>query len=199
MTTDFVIHYEQASRYFCDLVAQIGADQWSAPTPCSEWDVRALVDHVVRGNLAVVPVLDGIELAELGRLDIARPDFDVLGHDPLTAVRRSVDVAVEAFTRPGVLDTVVHHPAGDMRGRRLAGLCFNDNLVHGWDLAQAIGVDAALDPVLVEAALAYLAPVADSLPRRYFATAPEVGPTTDRQIQLLALLGRDPQAWNRSA
>ncbi|MFY1652049.1 hypothetical protein ACN27J_14275 [Solwaraspora sp. WMMB762] len=127
------------------------------------------------------------------------PRFDVLGHDPLTAVRRSVDVAVEAFARPGVLDTVVHHPAGDMRGRRLAGLCFNDNLVHGWDLAQAIGVDATLDPVLVEAAHAYLAPVAGSLPRRYFATAPEVGPTKDRQIQLLALQGRDPRAWNRSA
>ncbi|WBB97855.1 TIGR03086 family metal-binding protein [Solwaraspora sp. WMMA2080] len=198
IATDFVRFYEQASRHFCDLAAQIGTDQWSAPTPCSEWDVRALVDHVVRGNLAVAPVLDGLPLAELGRLDIARPDFDVLADDPLTVVRHSVDVAVEAFSRPGVLDTVVHHPAGDMRGWRLAGLCFNDNLVHSWDLAQAIGLDATLDPVLVEAAHAYLAPVAGSLPARYFAAMPDVGPTTDRQTELLALLGRDASAWNQA-
>ncbi|MFY1695875.1 MULTISPECIES: TIGR03086 family metal-binding protein [unclassified Solwaraspora] len=198
MRTDFVVRYEQASRHFCDLVAQVGDDQWSAPTPCSEWDVRALVDHVVRGNLAVVPVLAGIPLAELGRLDIARPDFDVLGGDPLAAVRHSVDVAVEAFARPGVLDAVVHHPVGDMRGRRLAGLCFNDNLVHSWDLAQAIGVDATLDPVLVEAAHAFIEPVAGALPPGYFAPAPQLGADPDRQTQLLALLGRDAQAWGRS-
>ncbi|MDG4767915.1 TIGR03086 family metal-binding protein [Solwaraspora sp. WMMD406] len=199
MAIDFVPLYEQASRRFCDLVARVGAEQWGAPTPCSEWDVRALVDHVVRGNLAVVPVLDGIPLADLGRLDIARPDVDVLGADPLTAVRRSVDVAVEAFAQPGVLDTVVHHPVGDLRGRRLAGLCFTDNLVHGWDLAQAIGVDVTLDPMLVEAAHAFFAPVADSLPTGHFAAPPEVGPTTDRQTELLALLGRDARAssWAR--
>ncbi|MFV2017224.1 maleylpyruvate isomerase N-terminal domain-containing protein [Micromonospora sp. LOL_023] len=57
MRTDFVVLFERAGRQFCDLVAQVGDGQWSARTPCSEWDVRALVDHVVRGNVAVVPVL----------------------------------------------------------------------------------------------------------------------------------------------
>ncbi|MFV2017223.1 hypothetical protein [Micromonospora sp. LOL_023] len=69
--------------------------------------------------------------------------------------------------------------------------------MHSWDLAQAIGVEDTLDPVMVEAAHAFVEPVADSLPTGYFATAPQLGADPDRQTQLLALLGRDARAWNR--
>lgn len=195
MEIDILGLHARAGQRFGELVAAVGADQWSAATPCPEWDVRALVDHVVRSNLAAVPMLDGVALAELAKLDLARPDLDVLGGDPVGAWRRSAESAADAFARPGALDCVVHHPAGDMPGQRFAALRFNENLVHGWDLARALGIDATLDPAMVEAAYAFLAPVAQALPATgYFAAAPEIPPTADRQTQLLALLGRDALA-----
>lgn len=195
MEFDILGLHARASHAFGDLVAEVGVDQWGGPTPCPEWDVRALVDHVVRSNIAAVQMLDGVALAELAKLDLARPDFDVLGSDALAAWRRSDAAAVEAFARPGALDAVVHHPSGDMPGHRFAVMRFTDNLLHGWDLARAIGADATLDRVLVDAAHAFLAPVAHALPATgYFGKAREVEPTADRQTQLLAMVGRDARA-----
>lgn len=192
MEIDILGLHARASRRFGDLVAEVDADQWSAPTPCPEWDVRALVDHVVRSNLAVVAMLDGLALTELAKLDVARLDFDVLGSEPLSAWLRAADIAVDAFARPGAFDVIVHHPSGDMPGQRFAVMRFNEILVHGWDLARAIGADTTLDPVMVEAAHAFIAPVAHALPvTGYFAEALEIAPTANRQAQLLALVGRD--------
>jgi uncharacterized protein (TIGR03086 family) len=195
MESDILGFHAQAGQAFGALVAAVGAGQWGARTPCPEWDVRDLVDHVVRGNLAAVQMLDGVALTELAALDLARPDFDVLGSDPRAAWQRSDTAAVEAFARPGALGAVVHHPSGDLPGRRFAVMRFTDNLLHGWDLARGIGADPTLDPFLVEAAHGFLAPVAHALPATgYFAAAPEIGPTADRQTQLLAMVGRDAGA-----
>jgi uncharacterized protein (TIGR03083 family) len=40
-----------------DVVAGIGADQWSAPTPCTELDVRGVLNHLVRGNLVFAAII----------------------------------------------------------------------------------------------------------------------------------------------
>ncbi|HKB30167.1 MAG TPA: maleylpyruvate isomerase N-terminal domain-containing protein [Streptosporangiaceae bacterium] len=42
-----------------DLVAGVRDDQWDAPTPCTGWNVRDLVNHVVGGNLAFASLLRG--------------------------------------------------------------------------------------------------------------------------------------------
>ena len=55
--------------------------QWTLPTPCTEWDVRALVNHVIGEELWTVPLVDGATIEEVGD----RFDGDLLGDDP-TAV-----------------------------------------------------------------------------------------------------------------
>ncbi|MET9023761.1 TIGR03086 family metal-binding protein [Actinopolymorpha sp. NPDC004070] len=136
------------------IVAGIGADQWDAPTPCSEWNVRMLLNHVVAGNLLAAAVLGGVEFpapeerARLGQVDR-------LGTDPLAATRQSVDDLVKAFEQPRVLEHVHPSPVGQVPGAALVHLRTTELLVHGWDLARATGQPADYPDALVEQELAF--------------------------------------------
>ncbi|GAA2759080.1 TIGR03086 family metal-binding protein [Actinopolymorpha rutila] len=136
------------------IVAGIGGDQWDAPTPCSDWNVRTLLNHVVAGNLLTAAVLGGAELpspeerARLGRVDR-------LGTDPLTASRQSVDDLLGAFGQPGVFERIHPSPVGQVPGAALVHLRTTELLVHGWDLARATGQPADFPEALAEQELAF--------------------------------------------
>ena len=70
----------------------VGDDQWDLPTPCTEWDVRALVNHVVGEERWTRPLLEGMTIAEVGD----RFDGDLLGDDPRAAGRAAAAEAVAA-------------------------------------------------------------------------------------------------------
>jgi uncharacterized protein (TIGR03086 family) len=80
------------------VVAGVRADQWTAPTPCTDWDARQVLNHLVRGNLLFVAIIR----------DEPRPvpGTDHLGGDPLTAFREATAGLREAFAGPGVLQAV---------------------------------------------------------------------------------------------
>ncbi len=61
----------------------VGATEWNAATPCDDWDVRTLVNHVVNELLWMPPLLEGKTIAEVGD----RFDGDVLGSDPLASLQ----------------------------------------------------------------------------------------------------------------
>ena len=58
----------------------VGEDQWGAPTPCADWDVRELVNHVAGEDLWTAPLLEGSTIEEVGD----RFDGDLLGDDPIS-------------------------------------------------------------------------------------------------------------------
>ncbi len=60
--------FRRAGAEFEKRLRAVRADQWSLPTPCSEWDVRQLVNHMVRGNLNYVGLLHGGTAADFLRL-----------------------------------------------------------------------------------------------------------------------------------
>ncbi len=136
------------------IVAGIGADQWDAPTPCSDWNVRTLLNHLVAGNLLTAAVLGGEELpppeerARLGQVDR-------LGSDPVAAARQSIDGLVTAFEQPGALERIHPSPVGQVPGAALVHLRTTELLVHGWDLAQATGQPADFPEALAEHELAF--------------------------------------------
>src|SRR3989475_8181174 len=138
-------------------VARVPADQWTAPTPNEGWDVRALVNHIVSGNLWAVELVAGRTIDEVGD----RLDGDVLGDDPLGAYDASAQAAAAAFEAPGALDAACAVSYGPVPGSVYAGHRFIDVLIHGWDLAVATGQDTTLDPDLVEACLSVVEPQAD--------------------------------------
>jgi len=190
-----VINIAQLHRASLDAtratVAGVKADQWTWPTPNEGWDVRALVNHIVTGNLWAAELGAGRTIAEVG----TRLDGDVLGEDPLGAYDASAAVAAATFEAPGALEAPCAVSYGPVPGSVYAGHRFIDVLIHGWDLAVATRQDTRMDPSLVEACFAVLEPQFDQL-KASGAFGPEVAVPADAdpQTRLLAMLGRRESA-----
>jgi uncharacterized protein (TIGR03086 family) len=169
------------------IVAAIAADRWQAATPCPEWDVHGLVNHLVSGNLWAAELGAGATIEEVGQ----RFDGDRLGADPAEAYAASASAASDVFHRPGALDAPCAVSYGPVPGSAYAGHRLIDVLIHGWDLATATGQDATLGDDLIEACRQITEPQAELL-RASGAFAKEVAvpPDATAQARLLALLGR---------
>ena len=109
----------------------VGATEWNAATPCDDWDVRTLVNHVVGELLWMPPLLEGKTIAEVGD----RFDGDVLGSDPLATCKSAAAAAHAATFEPGAQDRIVHLSFGDFPGSEYVGQVVSDVIIHTWDLA----------------------------------------------------------------
>jgi uncharacterized protein (TIGR03086 family) len=169
------------------IVAKVEPHQWVTLTPCEGWDVHALVNHVVSGNLWAAELAAGRTIEEVGD----RFDGDVLGADPLASYDRSAAVAAAIFETPGALDAPCAVSYGPVPGSVYAGHRFLDVLIHGWDVATATGQDASLDPALVQRCFEVVEPQAEMLRASgMFGGDVSVGADADAQTRLLAFLGR---------
>lgn len=185
--TDRVELHRRALERFGGLVHEVRDDQWSAPTPCSEWDVRELVNHLVVEQLWVPEMLAGRTIADVGD----RYDGDQLGDDPGAAWDAAATHALEAFGEPGALSRTVHLSYGDVPAENYCREMTMDATVHSWDLARAIGADEQLDPDLVTDALVMVEPRVDAFGASGLFAPPIAVPSdADPQTRLLALLGR---------
>ena len=166
-------------------VEAVTEDQWANPTPCTEWSVRDLVNHVVGEELWMVPLLKGSTIEEVGD----RFDGDVLGEDPVaTAVAAADDALATSDDKlPG--NPKVHLSYGDEDATQYAWQLAADHLIHGWDLAKGAGQDTAMDPELVSAVAEWFAKMEDMY-RESGAIGPRAALTGDPQTDLLAAFGR---------
>ena len=167
------------------IVSGIKPDQWTAPTPCAELDVRAIVNHLVTGNQTFAAWVTGTSPP-------AR-DADLLGSDPLAALRESGDQLRTAFGAPGALDEIYKAPKRAVPGAILAQIRILEQLGHGWDLARATGQPADFPEDVAERALAVARqnlasrPAGPDAPYGPELAAPDGAPVID---QLAAFLGR---------
>jgi TIGR03086 family protein len=186
MNVDVRDAYRRALDDFGQKVHLVRPDQWSLPTPCADWDVHTLVNHLVRECLWAPQLLAGRTVAELGDLD-----GDLLGDDPVKAFEMAAAGAVLAAYDDGALRRVVHLAFGDVNGEEYLYELFADALIHTWDVAHAIGLPDRLDPELVDACAAWFAEAEES-----YREAGVIGdrrplpPDADPQSRLLAAWGR---------
>jgi uncharacterized protein (TIGR03086 family) len=184
--------HRKALAAFGEKVMAIRDDRWHDPTPCSEWDVSALVNHLISENLWMPPLLAGKTVAEVG----TSLDGDLLGGDPKGTWSASAASAASAVNEEGAMDRLVHISMGDVPGADYTFQVVADLAVHGWDLARAIGVEATIDPELLDAVEPFYETVmAQWKASGAFGSDIEAPPGSDRQTRLLALLGR--KAWER--
>lgn len=167
-------------------VAAVGDDDWDRPTPCTEWSVRDLVNHVVGEELWAVPLLDGRTIADVGD----RFDGDVLGEAPRETCHAAADAAARAVDEQVPDGGVVHLSYGDEQVEEYVRQLAADHLVHGWDLSVATGGDPRLDPELVAEVAAWFAG-REELYRAGGAIGPHAATHGDAQTELLAAFGRD--------
>jgi uncharacterized protein (TIGR03086 family) len=183
--------FDGAAAQLVERVAGVPATAWDRPTPCAEWDLRALLQHVVNELRWIPPLLDGATVAEVGD----RFDGDLLGDDPAGA---TTDAARDAVAAVGVVDPerTVHLSYGDVTAAYYLNQVGLDVFVHTWDLARATGQDGAVPDALVDGATAAFHPDEEAAWRGYGVIAEPV-PTSDRASaldRLIARTGRDP-AW----
>ena len=167
----------------------VGPDDWQRPTPCSEWDVRALVTHIVGANIRYRLSLHGAPTEQLE----ATRTVDHLGDDALASFVATADGVVASFHEDGALERIAHHATGDRTGRELLSMRILDVAIHGWDLARAIGADETLPDDVVAFLLDCTADLDLGPQQRAFAPVDaDVARSASRQDQLLHRLGRHP-------
>jgi uncharacterized protein (TIGR03086 family) len=148
MSDDLLARFHRAAALVDVTVSAVRPDQFDDPTPCTEWTVRQLLNHIVTGNLIFVSLATGSPPPDRS--------VDHLGDDHVAALRASLDGLRQTFTEPGFADREVPTPFGPGTGAVLVEMRCNEFTVHSWDVARATGQSTALDPELAEHALASL-------------------------------------------
>jgi uncharacterized protein (TIGR03086 family) len=159
-------------------------------TPCAEWDVHALINHITGEDAWTAPMLTGSTIADVGD----RFEGDLLGADPVGAFATAATDAVDSAERVDPA-RIVHLSFGDVPASEYLRQLAADHLVHAWDLAAATDGDRHLNPAVV-------AEVADWFTERerLYREAGMIGPrpdgsADDPQDRLLVAFGRDP-SWH---
>lgn len=184
--------YLASTEVFENVLVRVTADQWQLPTPCTEWRVRDLVNHLTVEDLWTPHLLAGETMADVGDAY----DGDQLGDDPQATWREAAGRSRAAVSEPGAAERTVHLSYGDDHASAYLMQAFTDHLIHSWDLAAAIGADRRLPDDLVAACAAWFADT-EPLYREYGLLGPPVATSSHatEQDQLLARFGRDP-AWS---
>lgn len=189
---DLINLHRRTVDEFLDRVAAVAAHHWERPTPCADWTVRELVNHVVGEDRWTPPLLAGRTIADLGD----RLDGDLLGADPNAAARAAADEATASVAERLPAGGAVHLSYGDEDMGEYVRQLAADHLIHAWDLAVATDGERRLDAELV-------GDVADWFTDReaLYRAGGVIGERQplgdaagDRQAELLSAFGRDP-AW----
>jgi uncharacterized protein (TIGR03086 family) len=189
MADDVLDLHRRALAEFGQRVHAVRTDQWGCPTPCKDWEVRNLVNHLVSEQLWVPPLLAGKRIGDLGDGFAAG---DVLGSDPVAAWDAAAAAAGAAFAEAGALERTVHLSYADRPAAEYAREMIFDLVVHSWDLARGISADETVDADLVEAVYAQIEPDTDLVSSGLFDEPVPVPADSDEQTKLIAFTGRKP-------
>jgi len=189
MTDPREIH-QRAMAQTESIVAAVRPAQLALPTPCAEYDVRALLSHIVGGLNRIAVVGEGGDgLAVPARADGVPDD------GWLAAYQAARSRVTAAWADDAKLDALVEVPWGKVPGRIAVSGYVQEILTHGWDLARATGQPTELDPELASWVLAVAQRILPPEPRGgeipfgpVIPAPPAVGP----YAQLAAWLGRQP-------
>ena len=182
---DPIERIEQATALANEKVRGVTPADWSKPTPCAEFDMRALLNHMIGGLGMLTTAAAG------GKSEI--PHGDQFGSDPAGTYDERRTQLLAAIRMPGVLDRNWEMPFGSMPGTMMAGIAFMEHLTHGWDVAKATGQDARLPADLVSQCLEVVTPM-DAMLRMpgVCGAAVSVPEDASSQDKLVAFLGRNP-------
>jgi uncharacterized protein (TIGR03086 family) len=176
-------------------VAAVRPEHMTLPTPCTEFDVRTLLGHIVavlhrvaaagRGkDLSAMPVVvEGVE-----------DDGWAAAYDAGVAELRSV------WADDSLLDREITLPFATLPGTMVVSIYAQEICIHGWDLAAAIGATTGWDPEIAEALLPVAHAILPAEPRgeaigNAFAAVVDVPETAGAYTRLAGWLGRDTGRW----
>jgi len=188
----------EASELAAGPLRAVRPDQLTAATPCADYDVRAVVDHLAWAavlsqrsatrtpfehdwsSLTPAPFLDGLPVEQWA-----------------AAVPAELDTAADAWADPAAWEGETLMGTAAMPASTVGPMMLAEFVLHGWDLARGIGAPYEVQADLGEAVLAAVEPLAQ-MGRDGGWYGPEVPVPADAPAfeRALGLTGRDP-AWQR--
>jgi uncharacterized protein (TIGR03086 family) len=177
MPDDVLDRYRIASEWTLSKVARAG-EHLDAPTPCEDWDVRTLLNHMLQTQQYFVRSARG----EAASPPAGAPP-DLMGDDAASAYERGREATIRTFSEDGVIE----------RTGPSLGINVSDTLLHGWDVARATGQDTTMPAGLAQAAYDTVhGAFTDDQRTGVFGPELAVGDDASPQDKLLAYTGREP-------
>ncbi|MFN8082707.1 MAG: TIGR03086 family metal-binding protein [Dermatophilaceae bacterium] len=194
--TSLIAQHSVAARQTVEIASQITPDHLPRPTPCSDWNLRQLLDHMTTENLG---------FAAAARGNGAEPTVwvgDPARHDPVGDYLAATETLISAFAEPGVLERSFALPLlardREFPGKLAVLMQLVDSVVHAWDLARALDMQLTIDDDIATRVLALCEKIPNDESRRKAGGAfgPAVTHEDDAPAleRIVALLGRSP-AW----
>ena len=196
-TSDPVDIFEKASRRAQAIMAGIRQEQGENPTPCTEWNVRQVMNHVIGGAEVLAGSLEGNMPEGVGGVS---PNSSYSAETEVSRLAQayadeSARVLVAAL-QPGAMQAST--PGGMMTVPQFLIAMATDHIIHGWDLARATGQDDTLDADVVQAAYGMMTSPEGSMfvdmGRQMGFVGPAIAVPEDARLQdkLVAHMGRQP-------
>jgi uncharacterized protein (TIGR03086 family) len=177
MSTDLLEQYGRASAWTASKVAG-AVDKLDASTPCDDWDVKTLLNHMLDTQRYFVRTARGE--------DVPPPSPtppQLISDHPVADFEHARSDTLRTFDEPGVIEKT---------GPSL-GIALSDQLLHGWDLAKATAQDTTMPEGLAELVFETIhGRFTDDQRVGIFKPERDVAPNATPQDRLLAYTGRSP-------
>jgi uncharacterized protein (TIGR03086 family) len=175
------------------IVQAIEPEQLHAPTPCAEYDVRGLLNHMLFWGPSLIGSAAKESIAPVAE---SENDVDLVGVDWRQNVEKHVDATIVAWSDPQAWEGMtVFAVSPDLPAPMVGGMVVGELVVHGWDLARATGQDPSWDADVLAFLHEQVERTADQ-GRQMGIYGPAILVPADAPMlhRVLGLTGRDP-AW----
>jgi uncharacterized protein (TIGR03086 family) len=132
------------------VVEQIEPSELAAATPCDEFSVHDILDHMIVGATTFAAAFRGEPAPDV------RPPA-VYGRVPVAEFTEAMDALLAAVESEDALDRMIPTPLGELPGAQFAALVALDGLVHAWDLAVATDAHLQMTPEVVSSVSSFAA------------------------------------------
>ncbi|MEU8630140.1 TIGR03086 family metal-binding protein [Streptomyces sp. NPDC048669] len=171
-------------------LAALPPERLDGPTPCPDYTVRRLSDHLLAGLRRIALIGRGGD-----PLDVPAVADDVTDGDREAAWETAAREAEAAWSDPAILSRPLHLPFGILPGAAAAAVFTTEFTLHTWDLATATGLRPAWDPEMLAGSLAAMRRALPAEPRGGrvpFAAVVEVDADAGDIDRLVSWYGRKP-------
>ena len=182
--------YQAAVEKMLPIISGVKADQLSAPTPCSEWNVQGLLNHNIKVAEFTHALITGGATDMAGMFAVGGP---LPSEGAASAFQAATSNVLNAIKTPGTADKIVETPFGAMPAGQFLMIPFGDILIHQWDLAKGTNQDTSMDSSMAEACYGVLSHgIEQAREGGFFGSDVQVSMTGSIQDKLLGLSGRQP-------
>lgn len=188
-----MIDLEPAARQLATLLGGVTDEQLKAPTPCPDYCLGDLLDHVSGLTIAFAAAATKQVAADSSRA--AAGDAAKLGEDWRTRIPAQLDALVQAWRSQDAWQGMTRAGGIDLPGEVAGRVALNELVVHGWDIARATGQPFDCSEQTVAAAMEFVSQMAspEGTPG-LFGPSIDVSAEAPQVDRLIGLTGRVP-SW----